>query len=246
MSNDSNQVEDLKTFKAENGESWKWNYWRDELNNSTEESKNYLEEAERITNIYKGEPYRATNQAGDTLQVKPVYNILYSNIETLKPLVFSRLPNPRVRRRNLEKNNVNKLISIVLERNIKRVLEETDAQNIIENARDDYLITKRGVLKVIYEQEIINTVEEIEAPLVDEEGNQIGEQLQKIDKEELGEKKINLEYISYKDVRFSCAGKWEDVDWVAFRHYLTKDELKRRFGRPCHGLCREPTQLILI
>lgn len=226
MTQDSSQIEDLKTFKEENGETWRWNYWRDQLNNSIEESKDYLDESERIINIFKGNSYRTTNQAGDTLQVKPVYNILYSNVETLKPLVFSRLPNPRVRKRNLEKNNINKLISIILERNIKRVLEETDAQNVIEQARDDYLVTKRGVLKVMFEQEI-----EVKEKVV-EEVDDVGNLVQKTEEyEELGEKKIFLEYVSYKDVVFSCASKWEDVDWVAFRHYMTKDELKKKFGR---------------
>jgi hypothetical protein len=226
MTQDSNQIEDLKTFKEENGETWRWNYWRDQLANSIKESKDYLDESERIINIFKGNSYRTSNQAGDTLQVKPVYNILYSNVETLKPLVFSRLPNPRVRKRNLEKNNINKLISIILERNIKRVLEETDAQNVIEQSRDDYLVTKRGVLKVLFEQEI--EVKERAVEEVDEMGNLV----QRAEEyEELGEKKIFLEYVSYKDIVFSCASKWEDVDWVAFRHYMTKDELKKKFGR---------------
>jgi hypothetical protein len=237
MTQDSNQVEDLKTFKEENGESWRWNYWKEQLGKSIEESKDYLDESERIVNIFKGNSYRATNQAGDTLQVKPVYNILYSNVETLKPLVFSRLPNPRVRKRNLEKNNINKLISITLERNIKRVLEETDAQNVIEQARDDYLVTKRGVIKVMFEQDIEVITEEIRTPIIDElTGEQTGEDIQAIEKEELGEKKIFLEYVSYKDVVFSCAEKWEDVDWVAFRHYFTKDELKKRFGRKANTI----------
>lgn len=226
MTQDSNQVEDLKTFKEENGETWRWNYWRDQLNCAIEESKDYIDESERIIKIFKGDNYRATNQAGDTLQVKPVYNILYSNVETLKPLVFSRLPNPRVRKRNLEKNNINKLISIVLERNIKRVLEETDAQNVIEQARDDYLVTKRGIVKVLFEQEIIVREQTVES--IDELGNFVS-RLEEF--EELGEKKIFLEYVAWKDIVFSCASKWEDVDWVAFRHYLTKDELKKRFGK---------------
>jgi len=226
MTQDSNQIEDLKTFKEENGETWRWNYWRDQLNNSIEESKDYLDESERIINIYKGNSYRTSNQAGDTLQVKPVYNILYSNVETLKPLIFSRLPNPRVRKRNLEKNNVNKLISIILERNIKRVLEETDAQNVIEQARDEYLVIKRGVLKVLFEQEI-----KVKEKVV-EEVDEIGNIVQRAEEyEELGKKTISLEYVSYNDITFSCASKWEDVDWVGFRHYMTKDELKKRFGR---------------
>lgn len=223
---DTNQVEDLKTFKEENGDTWRWNFWKEQLGNSIEESKDYLEEAERVLKIYKGETYRNTIQTGETMTVKPVYNILYSNVGTLKPLIFSRLPNPRVRKRNLEKNNINKLISIILERNIKRVLEETDAQNIIEQARDDFLVTKKGVVKVLYEQEIIE--KEVSVEDIDEQGNLV-ERLEV--NEELGEKKIFLEYVSWRDVVFSCADKWENVEWVAFRHYFTKDEMKKRFGR---------------
>lgn len=221
-----NQVEDLKAFKEENGETWRWSYWQEQLSNSIDESKNYLEEAERIIKIYKGESYRSTIQTGETMTVRPVYNILYSNIETLKPLIFSRLPNPRVRKRNLEKNNINKLISIVLERNIKRVLEESDAQSIIEQARDDFLVTKRGVVKVVFEQEILTREESVET--LDDQGNLVA-RLEQF--EELGEKKIFLEHVSWRDVVMPCVGKWEDVDWVAFRHYLTKDECKKRFGR---------------
>jgi len=226
------QVEDLKTFKDENGNHWRWNFWRDKLSNSIEESKEYIDEAEKVIKIFKGQNYNVNLTGNLSQTVKPVYNILYSNVETLKPLIFSRLPNPRVRKRNLEKNNINKLISIILERNIKRVLEETDAQNIIEQARDDYLVTKRGLVKVLFEQEIITTQEEIKTPIIDEETGEIaGEDLQIMEQEELGEKKIMLEYVAWKDVVFSCAGKWEDVDWVAFRHYFNKDELKKRFGR---------------
>lgn len=231
MSQDFNQVEDLKTFKEENGDSWRWNYWREQLANSLKELKDYLDEGERIIKIYKGEPYRLTDQAGSTDQVDTVYNILYSNVETLKPLIFSRLPNPRIRKRNLEKNNINKLISIVLERNVKRILEETDAQNIIEQARDDYLITKRGVIKVLFEQEII--IEEKEVDDIDEQGlffKRIEES------ERLGEKKIFLEYVLWKDVVFPCVKKWEDVEWIAFRHYFTKDELKKKFGRKANAV----------
>ena len=44
MSQDFNQVEDLKTFKEENGDSWRWNYWREQLANSLKELKDYLDE----------------------------------------------------------------------------------------------------------------------------------------------------------------------------------------------------------
>jgi hypothetical protein len=157
-----------------------------------------------------------------------VFNILYSNVETLKPLVFSRLPNPRIRRRNLEKSNVNKLLSILLERNVKRILEDTNAQVPIEQARNDFLIVKRGVCRVIFKQEII----EVEKPAeFTETTDTIDEQIEPaITPEELGEKEIKIEYVSWKNVIFSPAEKWEDVVWVAFRHNLTQKELKEKFG----------------
>jgi hypothetical protein len=227
-----NQVEDLKDFKQYSPDNWKWRYWNDELDNSLEKSKDYFKRAEIAKCIYQGKTYAMEDAQGTNKKRKPVYNILYSNIETLKPLIFSRLPNPQVRKRNLEKNNVNKLISILLERNIKRILEEADGQRIIEQARDDFLIAKRGVIKVLYEQEILETEEQIETPIVDEAtGEMTGLDVQTIVNEEPGEKKISLEYVNYEDIIFSCAGKWEKVDWVAFRHYFTKEELRKRFGR---------------
>lgn len=225
MPQDYEQYNDITDFKKSNGNTWKWNYWRDLLEESIEESKDYLEEADRVKSIFKGEAYTVSVGKTKTEEVKPVYNILYSNIETLKPLIFSRLPNPRIRKRNLEKNNINKLISIVLERNIKRVLEETDAQNIIEQARDDFLLTKRGVVKVLYEQEIITIEQETE--VIAEDGSLI---IKKETIEDLGEKIIDLEYIAYKNVIFSSAETWEKVEWVAFRHFMGKEELKNRFG----------------
>lgn len=223
---EENQVNDLKDFKEKNGDNWLWDFWRNELNASSIESKDYFEEAEAVINIFKAKFYTVPNAENYLTKTRPAYNILYSNVETLKPLLFSRLPNPKVRKRNLEKNNINKLVSIVLERNIKRILEETEAQSVIENARDDFLLTKRGIVKVLYEQEI--EVKEREERSTNEKGE---ETIEVKEYEELGEKKISLEYVNYQDIRFSRVCKWEDITWVAFRHFMTKDKLKKRFGR---------------
>lgn len=225
--NGINQIENIEQVKKAVGAGWKWTYWNDEIQKALQNSKEYLDEAEKTVKIYKAKHY-SINDSQTTRDVKPVYNILYSNVETLKPLVFSRLPNPRVRRRNLEKSNVNKLLSILLERNVKRILEDTNAQIPIEQARNDFLIVKRGLCRVLFKQEIINTAKPEEFT---EATDTIDEEVEPaITKEELGEKEIKLEYVNYKDILFSPAEKWEDVVWAAFRHNLTQAELKEKFG----------------
>lgn len=223
----TNQITNIDQVKKAVGAGWKWVYWNDEIQKAIQGEKEYVDEAERVIKIFKSKNY-SINGAQTTQDVKPVFNILYSNIETLKPLVFSRLPNPRIRRRNLEKSNVNKLLSILLERTVKRILEETNAQVPIEQARNDFLVVKRGVCRVLFKQEIV----EVEKPVeFTEATDTIDEQVEpEMTAEELGEKEIKLEYVSWKNILFSPAEKWEDVIWVAFRHNLTQKELKEKFG----------------
>jgi len=225
--NGTNQIVSVEQVKKAVGAGWKWTYWNDEIQKSIQGEKEYIDEAERVIKIFKSKHY-SVNDAQTTRDVKPVFNILYSNVETLKPLVFSRLPNPRIRRRNLEKSNVNKLLSILLERNVKRILEDTNAQVPIEQARNDFLVVKRGICRVLFKQEIIETEKVVEFT---EATDTIDEQVEPaITPEELGEKEIKLEYVSWKNIIFSPAEKWEDVVWVAFRHNLTQKELKEKFG----------------
>jgi len=225
MSSETNtisQIESISQVKESVGAAWKWKYWNDEIQNAITNEKDFVDDAEKVIKIYKSKNYSVSDARG-ARDVKPVYNILYSNIETLKPLVFSRLPNPRIRRRNLEKSNVNKLLSILLERNVKRILEDTNAQVPIEQARNNYLLVNRGVCKVIFNQEIIKVdpVKQLEIEDVIDTEIEATEQ-----REELGEKEIKLEFVSWRNVLFSPAETWEDVCWVSFRHKLTQQEIK--------------------
>jgi len=120
----------------------------------------------------------------------------------------------------------------LLERNIKRILEENNAQEPIKQARNDYLIVKKGICRVLFRQEILEVEEEIKTPIIDEaSGEQTGENIVKNVTEELGEKKIEIEYFSWKDVAFQATDKWEQVEWVGFRHYMTQEEMKEKFGQ---------------
>ena len=44
------------------------------------------------------------------------------------------------------------------------------------------------------------------------------------------EERIESRYVFWADFRMSPSRQWSDVWWVAFRHAMTKDELKDEFG----------------
>jgi hypothetical protein len=157
--------------------------------------------------------------------LKDRFNVLYSNIETLRPLIFSNLPVPQIRRRNIQQDNVSGTISTLLERAVSCTLDKEDAVTKIAKARDDFLIVKKGVVRVGFEQEIIK--EEQEQEVMTDTGEVV---IEKSKKEMPGEKKVTLDYVPWDDLLIQPARQWEDVDWIAFRHEFTKDEFKAKFG----------------
>ncbi len=153
------------------------------------------------------------------------FNVLYSNVETLRPLIFSNLPVPQIRRRNIQQDGVSGTISTLLERAVSCTLDKEDAVTKIAKARDDFLIVKKGVVRVGFEQEIIK--EEQEQEVMTDTGEVI---IEKSKMEMPGEKKVTLDYVPWDDLLIQPARQWEDVDWIAFRHEFTKDEFKAKFG----------------
>lgn len=197
---------DLETLKEATGsknDRATFAYWQKEIEESKNFQKNWEKLAQETVDIYK-------DQASGSKYSDRRYNILYSNVQTLRPLVFSFLPNPEIRRRNLEKDKIARIVSELLERTIKCILEKEDADLKIGKSRDDDLLVRRGALRVGFKA---NTVKISN------------------DEEVLTDKKITIDYVSWKDVLFCPAHKWEDVSWVAFKHRLTRDQLIEKFGK---------------
>jgi len=83
------------------------------------------------------------------------FNIFWSNVETLKPTLFSQIPNPDVRRRFRDQDPVGKIGSEIVERALSYALDDYDAAEVYEGVRDDGLIAGRGQAWIEYEP-IIN------------------------------------------------------------------------------------------
>jgi hypothetical protein len=189
--------------------------WTREIENALEKEKDWRAEAQEYFKIYKN------SAKSEDMR----YNILYANTETLKPLVYSKLPQPNITRRFTDKGDIARILSEMMERSVSYFLEESGADTVFQKMRDDFLIGGRGLPRVVFDPE---DVLEIENKSINEEGEEITEIEEDIDPET---KKVRIEYVPWADFTMSPENVWEDVRWIAFRHKMSRDQLVNQFGK---------------
>lgn len=180
----------------------KWKLWQREIENAQEYRKAFDKEVAIYNDIYR-------NEAEGTQYAGRRYPIFWANVQTLKPLVFSNLPLADIRRRYAAKDAVARLSSILLERCTNYFMEKGELDVRLEHCRDDALITGWGIIKVKFENEIVQT-------------ESFGEQS--------AGKRIEYDFVPYKDYLCSPAKIESMVRWRAYRHKMNREELEEHFG----------------
>src|SRR6187399_111635 len=85
--------------------------WKAELDSAKRAEENWVKRAGDTIKRYRDE-----RDAIDDKDRK--FNILWSNVETLKPAVYSKPPVPEVSRRFDTRSQVNRVAALILERNL--------------------------------------------------------------------------------------------------------------------------------
>jgi hypothetical protein len=191
-------------------------YWRDELHRYTENYRRFVESGKKIVKRYRDD--RKSSENTDAR-----FNILWSNIKTLKPAIYSRPPKIEVSRRNKDQNDAGRVAAIILERVIDFELSQyQDYHYSLGYAVDDRLLVGRGVAWIRYEP----TIEAAEgAPLTDDVPDSEQNQMERITNE-----RTPVDYVFWEDFAHLPARTWDEVTWVARRVYLSQEEGIDRFG----------------
>lgn len=186
------------------------------------------------------------------------FNILWSNVQTLMPALFGKTPKPVVERRYLDRDEVGRTASVILERALLYELDEGNYTASLRKAVMDRLLPGRGVVWVRYEPKFTampgktqeakhenkGTVPEYSGEGDAEAGqapkgvgvsgdirqDQPQEATTDAPEEQVADESVIVDYIDWDDFRTSPARTWEEVWWVAKRVYMTRDELVKRFG----------------
>jgi hypothetical protein len=167
------------------------------------------------------------------------FNILWSNVQTIQPAIFARLPRPDVSRRFRDTDPIGRVASMMLERALEFEIEHYgDYKSAMNNSVLDRLLGGRGVAWVRYEPHIVGEAAE-EADGAPDDGYEITEDTDEAETEGGMENEnperieyecAPVDYVHWKDFGHTIARTWEEVTAVWRKVYMSRPALVERFG----------------
>src|SRR5581483_4848226 len=218
-----------------------FSFWQGQEAIAEKEERKWVKRAREIVKRYRDERPEST-------QGLSRFNILWSNVQTLIPTLYGRTPKPDVDRRFRDADPNARLASTLLERCLSYSVDAQDFDAVMRSVVEDRLLPGRGIARVLYiphfGDEIPPEAEETEGSEAvasqedtfqdeEQEGSDItnkGDEKEDKVREVVFEETV-ADYVFWEDYREGPARKWREVPWVRYRSYLTRDELKGRFGK---------------
>jgi len=166
---------------------------------------------------------------GQSLTESAKFNILWSNIQTLKPAVYSKLPKADISRRFGDNDPVGRVAGQLLERAIDFEIEHyADYRSTMTYCVEDRFLGGRGTAWVRYEPHT--------APIgIADDGVSITSNIEQGEGAPPPMERIEYEcapvdYVHWRDFGHSQARTWEEVTCVWRWVYMTREALVERFG----------------
>jgi hypothetical protein len=158
--------------------------------------------------------------------------LLYANIEVLKPTIYARPPVPVCKTRFSDRKPVNRTASEVIERCLMVSFDAERIHDTMLHIRDDVTLFGRGVMWLRYKTEG-GMAEMVPNSKQDDQGADEDDEDEA--EEGYGEADDFFEYVCYdhvnrQDFLHEPVRTWSEVGWVARRSWLTREQGMRRFG----------------
>ena len=190
-------------------------HWLDAISTYEREFKKWEGRVDKILKRYRDE----NRDNKDNAEAR--FNILWSNVQTLVPATFSRLPVPDVTRRFKDNDPVGRVAALILERALDFEIQHyPDYRATMAQTVHDRFLGGRASAWVRYEPHF--------KPM---EGEQISEDVEEPEiKEQLDYECVPCDYVHWKDFGHNVARTWEEVTQVWRKVYMSEDAVEARFG----------------
>jgi hypothetical protein len=234
-----------------------WQRWNDELELARKAKgfDNWTTRSKRIVKRYRADRGDISENADNLEGAR--FNILWSNVQTLMPALFAKSPKPVVERRYLDRDDVGRTASVILERTLSYELDDGTYLSALKKGVLDRLLPGRGVVWIRYEPKftpmpgktqeakdaapIASGMAPVSADMASDVADRpspgIQEATSEAPTEQVADESVVVDYIDWRDFLTSPARTWEEVWWVGKRVYMTREELVARFG----PVGKEPT-----
>lgn len=234
---------------ADNPKQDAWQRWHDELELSAKAKgfEQWQTRSKKIIKRYRDE--RADVSSDSDAPEGARFNILWSNVQTLMPALFAKSPKPVVERRYLDRDDVGRTASVILERCLSYELDDGSYTAALKKVVLDRLLPGRGVAWLRYEprftpmpgktqeskedfkEDVPNSQNSVDKDDDDKPEPGAQETTSDAPTEQVASESVVVDYIDWRDFKTSPARTWEEVWWVDKLVYMTRKELIGRFGK---------------
>lgn len=193
------------------------------------EFKTWEERARKIIRKYRDDKRAKGEQAR--------FNVLWSNVQTLKAATYARMPRPDVSRRFRDQDPVGRVAALLIERALDfEVSNYPDFAQTMSHVVYDRFLSGRGTAWVRYEP--ITRMEDAEPDILaqlQQAGMQSGEPATEATDTPTQVEVLDFECAPVDYVHWDCFGHsiartWEEVGMVWRKIYMSRKALTERFG----------------
>lgn len=236
---------------ADNKEQAKYKHWADEIESAKKAFEAWAKRCRKILKTYKDERKHGDDDTPGVSRGGAKMNILWSNIQTLQPALYSRTPVPNASRRFLDRDPVSRTAAMIMERNLVTAIELADLDYSLRRVRDDYLLCARGTNWVRFDpligkapmKEPVTAIdlggrkvyrpfkggEEIAPDKVKSDGD--GFEYYETDPEEqILAYGLACDHVLWSDFLHEPVNDWSKVTWAAKRVLMRRKKLIKHFG----------------
>ena len=190
--------------------------WMGKISKSEGERRDFRDNGKDAVERYSG---------GEGTDENVAYPLFYSNVQVLHGAMYSSTPKPDVRRRYDTGDQVQQMVAIAIERGISHVVDTTDVNQHCSMGLNDYLVPGLGQARVSYDAD----VEEEPVPDPETGMGAVDEMGQPVMLPVVKNQKIWIEHVPWDCFIWEQCISWEDCGWVAFKHWLTREDIREQY-----------------
>jgi len=198
---------------------------------------------------------RFLDERGDINADKKWFNIYYANTNILESALYADLPKPEVNRRYADyRDQIARVGALILQRCLETDLNDPEDQfdAVMRQSVQDRLIPGMACAWLRLETETEDVPTQAGGQLTNDaqatqphasagspgdDGFDTPAAFQSEPLKRITDQRICVDYVHWKDFRWSPCRTWAERRWVARRTFLNRKELKKRFGEAKAKLC---------
>jgi hypothetical protein len=215
------------TGAAQDADTRKIARYAEEIELYDKETAKWGRQAKRIAKRYKDE----RGGDGTVESQERRYNILWANIQNLKPILWARNPKPDIQRRFKDADPVGRVTSDVLERAVSFFTETDHFYDTNQQCVLDYLLSGRGTvwLRYVPHFKAAPQMAAADPQVTDDVGPGDENQGQAEAPQVIDYEEVIPDYVHREDFGHNICRTWDET-WLVWRIvYLSRAELRERF-----------------